>query len=582
MIAWVPAVAAVVLAVARPRHAWRWLTGLPLPGKRWHPLYRTDATWNRPGTRLLSPVPAVRWHWWRRRRRAGIRSGCTLGALALAEGLLVDMTWTLAALAAAMLVTAALAFPRVTRKVTGWRHHRAYVQPLTAALRRELGAPPERLAIEPDRSAVVMTLPEEFTGSPRDREAITRAVTAKVGELEPRWDGMKGRRPQVVFTRGEPLPTLVTWEDVKDAVDGCGPDELVVGIGKRGEIIKVSLAQDAAHLGMAMGSGAGKSNLTAFWLLQELRRGAIALILDAKLFSHPWAFKDMDAEFGLLPNVRYARRTGELHDAMVWAGGEGGELDRRNGVAMRAMNAKGRMREGTTVGPRLLIVGEELNIATDRLKAHWAAIREKGDPKRSPALSALSDVSCGGRAAEERLILVAQMLTAAAAGGGPVRENVGVKAMARYTANSWKMQTDLPMPPVPDVDGRVQVIASGAVHEVQVPLMDLEQVRDLVLAGNVTPCPAGMPGSEHAALPVPGRMQIENPGPGLGSVIGQGPDVSGPPGAWTLREAADAGLWPSLAAARKASTRPGFPERVGTRNGAGLYDLGELKVRTGR
>jgi hypothetical protein len=577
---WLLPCAVVIVAVAFPRHAWRWLTGLPMAGRPGHPAYRTDATWNRPGANRLHPIPVIPWHWWRRRRRAGIRSGGTLAVLLLAEGLLTARTLTLAIATLAAVAAIALAVRPAVRKVTGWQHHRTYVRPLEGGIRRELGAAPQRLMIVPDRSRVVIDLDPDFTGSPGDRAAIERAVAAKVTSgLEADWDGLGGRKPQVVFRKGEPLPTLVTWDDVKDAVDGCGPDELVVGIGKRGEIVKVSLAQDAAHLGMAMGSGAGKSNLTAFWLLQELRRGAIALILDAKLFSHPWAFKDMDAEFGLLPNMRYARRTHELHDAMVWGGAE---LDRRNDVAMRAINAKGQMRPGATVGPRLFIVGEELNIATDRLKAHWAAIREKGDPKRSPALSALSDVSCGGRAADERLILVAQMLTAAAAGGGPVRENVGVKAMARYTANSWKMQTDLPMPPVPDVDGRVQVIASGAVHEVQVPLMDLEQVRELVLAGNVTPCPAGMPGSEHAAMPVPGRMQIENPGPGLGNVIGQGPDVPGPPGAWTLREAADAGLWPSLAAARKASTRPGFPDPVGVRDLANLYDLGELKVRTGR
>ena len=38
----------------------------------------------------------------------------------------------------------------------------------------------------------------------------------------------------------------------------------------------------------------------------------------------------MDAEYGQLPNVAYARRTEDLHDAMVWLGDE---LDRRNQVA---------------------------------------------------------------------------------------------------------------------------------------------------------------------------------------------------------------------------------------------------------
>ena len=35
-------------------------------------------------------------------------------------------------------------------------------------------------------------------------------------------------------------------------------------------------------------------------------RGSVALVLDAKWISHPWTFKDMDAEYGQLPNVAYA------------------------------------------------------------------------------------------------------------------------------------------------------------------------------------------------------------------------------------------------------------------------------------
>ena len=58
-----------------------------------------------------------------------------------------------------------------------------------------------------------------------------------------------------------------------------------------------------------MGSGGGKSNLAAFMLMQELRRGAIALVLDAKWISHPWLIG--------LPNVAYARTPASLHDVMA-------------------------------------------------------------------------------------------------------------------------------------------------------------------------------------------------------------------------------------------------------------------------
>ena len=87
-----------------------------------------------------------------------------------------------------------------------------------------------------------------------------------------------------------------------------------------------------------MGTGGGKSNTAAFWLVQELMRGACALILDAKWFSHPWTFKDMDAEYGQLPNVAYARTTEHLHNAMVWLGVE---LQRRTEVSRPAREREG-------------------------------------------------------------------------------------------------------------------------------------------------------------------------------------------------------------------------------------------------
>ena len=44
-----------------------------------------------------------------------------------------------------------------------------------------------------------------------------------------------------------------------------------------------------------------------------------------------------------------------------------------------------------------------------------------------------------GRAVKMHLIVIGQMLTAESLGGGAVRENIGVRCLARYTQNSWKM-----------------------------------------------------------------------------------------------------------------------------------------------
>ena len=556
---------------------WRWHSGASLDGR-----YRTNATWTMP-SRGDKPVKhptdhAVRWHHMPRMHRAAIRTGTTLALAGAAWGLVTAFWLTVNLLVTAALAAAGYGIWRTVRRVRRWRHHRRWVRPLTRALTPQLGSPPVRLEIDRDRSRVLVGLPEDFTGSDRDKEGVTRAVTAKLAIEAPdaSWK-LDGRKPLVTFTRSEPPPSRVTWDDVAAQVDALGPDDLMIGPGKKASMVTASLASDSPHLLIAMGTGGGKSNSAAFWLVQQLRRGAIGLFLDAKHHSHPWAFKDMDAEFGQLPNVAYARRTQDLHDAMVWLADE---LDRRNQVALRAINAKGDILGD--VGPRLFIVAEELNLATPRLKQHWADIRTKEDVKKSPALTGMGEVAFAGRAVKMHLIVIGQMMTAESLGGGAVRENMGIRCMARYTQNSWKMLAgDTPMPPSPSVPGRVQCLTSGTVREAQVPLMDLEQARELAVGGVVTPCPAGMPGiSREAVAPhlVPAsRAPVTWPSD-QGLSLGQGPVVPpARPPRKTLSEAhaegmfGDRTLWAVRKAAQRAELSP-----AGMRGTAHEYEISDL------
>ena len=552
--------------------AWRWLSGGELDGKM-----RTNASWFHPATKTLHPSGhAVFWHHWPRTRRAAVRAGTTLGVPFLAVAVL-EAPRVMTALAAGLLTAVVIAATWLTgRRLAEFREHpwhkrpwelvthrRRYVRPLHGALTPVLGAPPARLRVSGDRSRVVLALPAAFTGAPKDKEEVTRAIAAKLALEAPDadWGSLHGRRPEVVFTRSQPPPETVTWDDIQRSVERARPEELITGIGKRSQVVKGSLKTDSPHLLVSMGTGAGKSNLTAFWLLQRLRRGAIALILDAKYFSHPWAFKDIDAEYGQLPNVAYARRDEDLHDAMVWLGEE---VRRRTDVAERAINSEGDIL--ADVGPELIVVAEELNLAADRLRQYWADIREKEDPKKSPAFTGFSAVAYAGRAIKMHIIAVGQMLTADVMGGGAVRENMGIRCLSRYTKNAWKMQAgDLAMPPSPTETGRVQCVMGSSVSEAQVPYVE-KCVRDLVLAGTVTPCPAGMPGivREHvlALVSGPGHDGLRT-GPDL-------PKVPGHQDGMTLTEARSRGILQlSEAAARKAAQRPGFPAPV-LRGGPGV------------
>jgi hypothetical protein len=544
---------------------WRFLTGHPLDGQ-----HRTNATWTRRGDKVLHPTGRAHpWHHLTRLERTAARSGAVLLMLTVLAGLIFETLPTVLLLAALLAATLGYSAWRAYIGVRNRRHYRTWERPLHRALTPVIGAPPAKLAIERDRSKVTVELPETFTGEDKIRASIIGVVATKTGleAPDPTWD-LLGKSHVLTLVRSQPPPSKVALADVAQAIRDAGPHELICGPGKKGTMVSVSTKIDSPHFGLAMGTGGGKSNTAAFLLVQEMMRGAYTLILDAKWFSHPWAFKDMHAGYSQLPNVAYARTTADLHNAMVWLGVE---LQRRTEAAEQAVNANGDILGD--VGPTIWIVAEELNLAVPRLKQYWAGVRDKEDPKRSPALDGMAAVSFAGRAVQMHLVVIGQMLTAATLGGGDVRENIGVRMMARYSPNSWKMQTDLPMPPPSDVPGRIQVIASGSVHEAQVPLMDFGQVRELAVSGTVTPCPADMPGKGLVA-PVPLRQLPPPEAPDLPFVLGQ-QAPSRPPGTITLREAAAEGLFPSLAAARKAVQRREL-EAAGRDGTANLYYLAEL------
>jgi len=580
------------------RVAYRFCAGDPLDGK-----YRTNATFFRPPTQPLHPkAHASAWHWRPGWHRSAVRVAVLALAAVLSYGLLAARATTLAAAAACAAIAAGCAawllargMRRWARAVAWdrdhpwesawgalavpWRHYACYRRPLMLALTAELGARPARVRIALDRSAVTIGVPASFTGADKGREAIARAVTAKLAleAAEPAWKLHGTSRPRVTYTLAEPPPGSLTWTDLAAEIASAKPDELLSGVGKRARIVTASLVNDSPHFGISSGTGGGKSRLAAFWLVQALRRGDIALILDAKRFSHPWAFKDMDAEYDQLPNIAYCRTVSALHDAMCWLGEQ---LEDRNKIAEETITARGDVRGD--VGPRLWIIAEEMNLAHGALKHYWSAVRGPDDPNKSPAFTGLGAVSFAGRAVKMHLVPIGQMLRADVLGGGDVRENIGVRMLTRYTQNSWKMQAgDIPMPAPSRVPGRWQQLASGEVSEVQVPLIDLEEARELATGGIVTRCPPGMPG-RAGVMSVP-RLALPPGASDQRVVVGQAEEVTT---GLTIREAVADGIFGplSLEAARRRVHRAGLKDTGRRGDGSRTYARADLftAARDGR
>jgi hypothetical protein len=511
--------------------------------------------------------------------RASRRTGGTVAGAAALYGTAVAPEVTLPVLAVLASGGAGYGAYRAREWQRRRSHHRRWVRPAYMAAQDiarwpEDEHPGKWLTVAPDRSIVTARLPLGWKGEASEQARLSQVLAARIGIDSPviRWQ-LAGPKPRLELTQqSAPPPSLVTLADAMAAILAAKEDEVVWGLGRKRKPVKKSLSGDSPHVGISAGSGGGKSVTVRSLLAQMLHKGAIAIILDIKMISHQWAAN--------LPNVVIYRRPAEIHAAMVWLGGE---LDRRNEVALAGADEDGNV--NADVGPRIIVVGEELNATMDALRGYWRDIRAPDDPVRSPALTAFDAVSFMGRQVLTNIIYVGQALSARAMGGGrDSTENVGVIAFARTTQRTWKMLApDFAMPPKDNHIGRLHVV-SDQVETAQGIFMSPHEAKEFAVSGVVSPLPAGMPGApvQAGGRPVQaGTLALRSGEDQRFVPADQGFSVSvvspGTP-AVTLREAVEAGvLRMSLAAARKRRTRDhSFPEPVDREGTAELYDLTAL------
>ena len=580
--------------------AYLWFTGLPVGDG----VSRTNATWTK---RSRGPKPvlhnsghAIWWHHLPRLHRAGIRTGATVAFLGLLCGLLLATTVTLIILAVLAVLALLTLGWHVAYRLRHWRHERHYVKPLEGTLVRKIPVPPLSIEVKRDGDAVksvAIEWPAETEIGATEKQEILQAVTARLAIEAPdaAWQ-LRGRNRSVVFRQSEPVRSYAEWDDdFAAAVEGAALNELVFGVGKRDAIVTAKYS-DSPHLAIPGGSGGGKSNLAAFLLIQEMMRGSLIFNLDPKWISHLWLQG--------LPNVINAHDAAELHLALTWLGKE---LVRRTKTAYYSAAGTGRVRG--SVGPRIIVMAEELNYGMPGLKDHWHEIlaqdkklpkedRDPSLPKKSPAIAGLSALSCAGRASDIHEWLIAQLLTVESTGvkDSTIRTNAGTKAMIRHDGPGWAMAVgkQVPMPAPSTIPGRIQLVTGGEPpREVQVPYLHLDDAdeavgekavrwaRELAVSGTVAQIPSGPEGIPPRLWPasVLGRDHIALP-PAQGTeTLGHG---TGSPVMVPLRKAVAEGTLhfdgkDPLAAARKAAQRDGFPQIAGWDGKTALYYRTELK-----
>jgi len=567
----------VIRALQRPRRTgwrltWRYVSGRPLTGKAGYPYLKRGAG------RLAG--------WQRQVLRLGVPAGAVVVATHLQE--------TGVAIAA---LTGALAY-RARRRLVRRRFDREYVVPVLAALAPALGLPGGvRLHVDPSlgsltprlakplspaeewvrarygahvepvlrwlpdraqraawalqrllqpvtRHAALFRRPVAPDAGPRielaidapyitkeQRALVSSIVTSKipVGDLVESWHQV-GPRVRAMWTVRKRPPARVGLDQVAEHFSRLEEWEFYLGQGAGDQPVTLSLRDDSPHVAVSAGSGAGKSVLAQLMAVQVLARGGQVVILDRK-GSHRWALN--------LAGVDYCAKPAQMHDALVRLAAL---ADERNTLALHEP-------EDWDCGPRTLVICEELNATIGQLVNFWAEVRAKDEPKRSPAVSALADLLFMGRSAKVNVLAIAQMLTARAIGGPEARENFGVRCLARYTANAWKMLVpEAAMPRASRTLGRWQIVVGGQATETQVAYLSAAEARAFA-------CPRS-----------PGTCQVS----GLSSPAGD---------LLTLRDAVDARVipWRYEAAKKRLQRKVGaVPTPRGKSGNADLYAMADL------
>lgn len=355
---------------------------------------------------------------------------------------------------------------RLVHYVTAWRFNRHVIDPAVSVLDPVIrkNSPSGRglvhLAVprdfrDKDGATIVVHLPMDWTPGRTDMANLVTLTGQRLSadNLTATWT-LSGRRPHVAMSTPAKPPSAVDMADMMAAADTAPEDAVIMGAGTRGQVVTFDLAMESPHLLINGGSGAGKSELLAWIVGQFMRRGYGVLCLDSKFVSHMWLRR--------IPGVLYAAEDEELHEALLWLDGE---LLRR----ARFVSAGG---DPATLVP-LVAVLEEMNGASNRLRAYWKAIGGKG---MSPALTALANLANMGREMRVHILLAGQSVTAKSTGGPEGRESFGGRVLGRASANAWKMLAPQikPAPVKRGEPGRWHIVVGDVLKEFQAPFCNIK------------------------------------------------------------------------------------------------------------
>jgi hypothetical protein len=489
------------------RVAYRFVSGQDLNGG-----YKTDHKWTKPGTKITSVNGrATRWAHQPMRRRAGIRALGATALLCLLIGPLISVAGTLQTLRVLAWVALAAGGWVVYERARKYAHRREVIAPLAQALAQRLGDAryihdPRswiEVPVDVEDGTTIVYLPVETVLSEIQERALAKMVGRKVGLLHPSHNFiMQGERPRLELVPAPAPRDLVSFTDpdVRALVASASEGTLFLGLGPRDLPCFLDLNTQAPHIGMSISTNGGKSTTGRGALMQHLHNGGIALVLDPKMDSQLWARE--------LPNVRYADTAQEIHEALLWLSRE---LDRRSRVTKQYADIRGDV-DPALVGPRLMVMAEEVNTLEIDVAAYWRTIRDpRNDPIKPVSLAALGRALNMGRARRINAFIIAQELLVQSIGGPAAKTNLSTRILGRANTPTWnKLAPECKVngryPKKSMHRGRVYLVTGEEPVAVQTMYADEQDAIDYVLSGTVVAFPSE--GGSEGGTPAQARDHI--------------------------------------------------------------------------
>jgi hypothetical protein len=240
--------------------------------------------------------------------------------------------------------------------------------------------------------------------------------------------------------------------------------KILLGLNGQGAEEITDLNSDSPHILISASSGAGKSVTARAIATQALIKGFEVVFLDIKRHSHRWAKN--------LPGVHYA---GSLPRIAAALKSLGVHLHKRNEIVD---DWPGDVADAD-VGPRILVVFEEMNATMDAL----ADFEKQLDRTTYKPLRAFGEVMFLGRAAKITVVGVAQY--AKAVMRPAILTNFGTRILINHDWETWaglvpRSSSTGGQPSAPREIGRGYVVTGGRPTQLQIMYLGEELSADLV------------------------------------------------------------------------------------------------------